>query len=250
MESKKSNFIVWLGVFVALGTALFVGGIFVIGKQKNMFNPVYRLSAHFYNVSGLQVGNKVRFSGINVGTVDRIAILNDSTVKVEMLIRSEIQKFIKSDCDASIGSEGIIGDRVLNISQSEGHAPIAKAGSRLKASEPIETDAIMASVQLSVDNVALITKDFSEISYNINKGKGTLARLIRDPSLAKDLGQTMTNLKKSSKGLDENMEAAKHNFLFRGFYKRKERRAKEKIEKAEEKRLKEIEDKKDKKDKK
>lgn len=93
----------------------------------------------------------------------------------------------------------------------------------------------MASVQLSVDNVARITKDFSEISHNINKGNGTFSRLIRDPSLAKDLGQTMTNLKRSSRGFNENMEAAKENFLLRGYYKRKARRTLRKAEEAREK---------------
>lgn len=240
METNNSSFKFWLGVFVIVGLALFVGGIFVIGKQKNMFNPVFKISSTFYNVSGLQVGNKVRFSGINVGTVDRIMIVNDSTVLVDMLIRKEIQKFIKTDCVGSIGSEGIIGDRVLNISQSEGNQPMVEADAMLQSSEPIETDAIMASIQMTADNTASITKDFSEIARNINKGNGTLARLIRDPSLAKDLGQTINNLKKSSKGLDENMEAAKSNFLLRGYFKKKERKAREKKEKAEEKRQEEL----------
>jgi phospholipid/cholesterol/gamma-HCH transport system substrate-binding protein len=168
--------------------------------------------------------------------VDRISIGNDSTVLVDFLVRKEIQKFIKKDCETSIGSEGIIGDRVLSISISEEkNAQMISDDDQLKSIEPIETDAIMASVQLSVDNVAKITRDFSEISHNINKGKGTLARLIRDPSLAKDLGQTMTNLKRSSKGLNENMEAAKDNFLLRGYYKRKARRAHRRAEVVKEK---------------
>ncbi|MBK9478756.1 MAG: MCE family protein [Bacteroidetes bacterium] len=77
--------------------------------SKNLFNPVFRLNSTFYNVSGLQVGNTIRFSGINVGTVDDISIINDSMVRVEMLIRKEVQKFIKEDCKVKIGSEGLIG---------------------------------------------------------------------------------------------------------------------------------------------
>ena len=244
METKQSGYKVWLGLFVLLGLALFIGGIFVIGKQKNMFNPVFRISSHFYNVGGLQVGNKVRFSGINIGTVDQIGFLNDSTVVVEMLIRTEIQKYLKTDCRSSIGSEGIIGDKVVNISQSEGPAKMISVGARLLSSEPIEMEAIMVGIKETADNTRNITKDFAEIAHNINKGKGTLARLIRDPSLAKNLGQTIVNLKKSSKGLDENMEAAKHNFLFRGYYKRKERKARERKEKAEEERKEKLESKK------
>lgn len=75
--------------------ALFVLVIFIIGKQKNLFNPVFKLKTTFNNVSGLQVGNNVRFSGINVGTVDNIIIINDSSVEVELLIKKEVNQFIK-----------------------------------------------------------------------------------------------------------------------------------------------------------
>ena len=56
---------------------IFVFAIFLIGKQKNLFNPVFKLTTTFNNISGLQVGNNIRFSGINVGTVDNINIIND-----------------------------------------------------------------------------------------------------------------------------------------------------------------------------
>src|SRR5690606_31224538 len=111
METHTEKFKVRLGLFIIGGIALFVLAIFIIGKQQNLFNPVFKLSANFYNVSGLQVGNNIRFSGINIGVVDNIRIINDSTVKVDMLIRKDVQEFIKNDSEAAIGSEGIIGDR-------------------------------------------------------------------------------------------------------------------------------------------
>ena len=76
MESHSQKFKVRLGLFVAGGLALFVLAIFIIGRQKNLFNPVFKLTSSFYNISGLQVGNNVRFSGINVGTVDAITIIS------------------------------------------------------------------------------------------------------------------------------------------------------------------------------
>ena len=126
METYTQKFKVRLGLFVAGGLTLFVLAIFLIGKQKNLFNPVFKLSATFYNVSGLQVGNNIRFSGINVGTVNNINIINDSTVSVEMLIRKNVRQFIKSDCMVAIGSEGLIGDRLLIITQGSSDAPISK----------------------------------------------------------------------------------------------------------------------------
>ena len=225
MESHSPTFKFRLGLFIILGIGLFVLGIFIIGKQKNLFNPVFSLKSNFHNVSGLQVGNAVRFSGINIGTVDNVRIINDSTVKVEMLIKKEVQKFIKTDSQAAIGSEGIIGDKVVVITQGYLSRKIIKSGQSITSVEPIETDAIMRSLKITADNAALASNDIVGIVAKINRGEGTLGRLIQDKSMANNIDQTIVNLKKSSKNLDENMEAAKHNFLLRGYFKKKEKAA-------------------------
>ncbi|MFH2144177.1 MAG: MlaD family protein, partial [Bacteroidota bacterium] len=160
---KTQQFKVRLGLFIAVGSALFVIAIFIIGKQKNLFNPVFKLSATFYNVSGLQVGSNIRFSGIDVGTVDNIKIINDSTVQVDMLIEKDVQQFIKADCEAGISSTGIIGDRVLIITQGSSDAALVKEGQKIGSIEPVETDAIMASLQVTADNSAIITDQLAEI---------------------------------------------------------------------------------------
>ena len=228
MDTPTQKFKIRLGLFIAGGLAIFVFAIFIIGKQKNLFNPVFRLTSSFYNVSGLQVGNNVRFSGITVGTVDRIVIINDSTVKVDMLIRKEVKQFIKSDCEVAIGSSGLIGDKLLIISQGSTNAAVVKEGQQLESMEPVEMDAIMANLQITSEQLA-------EIMFNINSGNGTLGRLINDSSIANDFSQTMVNIKTSSKGFSENMDAAKHNFLLRGYFNKKAEAAEEKKKEAEDK---------------
>lgn len=236
MENHSQNFKIRLGLFVAGGITLFVLAIFIIGKQKNLFNPVYSLTTTFYNVGGLQIGNKIRFSGIDVGTVDNIQIINDSTVKVNLFIRKEVQEYIKTNSEVTIASEGLIGDKILLITQGTHNASSAKDGQYLKSVEPVEIDAIMASLQSTADNAEVISDELADIMININSGEGTLGRLIKDTVIAENLSQTMQNLKSSSKGLDENMEAAKDNFLLRGHFKRKERAELKAKKKAEEKR--------------
>jgi phospholipid/cholesterol/gamma-HCH transport system substrate-binding protein len=230
MDTHTPQFKVRLGMFVAGGLALFILGMFIIGKQKNLFNPVYKLTTTFYNVSGLQVGNNIRFSGIVIGTVDNIAIINDSTVRVDMLIRQGVKQFIKTDSEVAIGSEGLIGDRLLVISQGSFEAPLAREGEQLESVEPVETDAIMLSLKITAENAEVITQELAEIMTKINSGTGTLGRLIQDTTIAKNLDQTIINLKKSSKGLNENMNAAKHNFLLRGYFNKKAREAAKKAE--------------------
>jgi phospholipid/cholesterol/gamma-HCH transport system substrate-binding protein len=223
MNTHTPKFKVRLGLFIAGGLALFVIAIFLIGKQKNLFNPVIKLAATFHNVSGLQVGSNIRFSGINIGTVDNIRIINDSTVQVDMLINKNVQRFIKADCEAGIGSAGIIGDRILMITQGGNDAPLVKDGQHIASKEPIETDAIMASLQVTADNAAIISNQLAEIVVKVNNGNGTLWKLIQDSTMAENINQTIVSLKKSSKGLNENMNAAKDNFLLRGYFKKKEK---------------------------
>src|SRR5680860_1543052 len=213
METYTEKFKVRLGLFIVGGLTLFILTIFIIGRQQNLFNPVFKLTTTFHNVSGLQVGNNVRFTGINVGMVDKIKIINDSTVQVDMLIEKDIQKFIKSDCGVAIGSEGLIGDRLIIISYGSSDAPIAKDGQKLTSKEPVETDAIMASLQTSVVNAESITLQLAEIMMNINSGQGTLGRLIQDSSIAENINQIVENFEKSSEGLDQTIKVTKENLF-------------------------------------
>jgi len=221
MDTHTQKFKVRLGLFIAGGLLLFVIAIFFIGKQKNLFNPVFKLTTTFYSVSGLQVGSNIRFSGINVGTVDNIIIINDSTVKVDMLLKKSVQKFIKTDCEAGIGSSGLIGDRILVITQGSTDSPLVKEGQKIVSKEPVETDAIMESLKVTADNAAIISDQLAEIMIKVNSGKGTIGKLIQDSTIAENFSQTMVNIKRSSKGLDENMNAAKHNFLLKGYFNKK-----------------------------
>jgi phospholipid/cholesterol/gamma-HCH transport system substrate-binding protein len=230
METHKEKFKIRLGLFVLGGLLLFVLAIFIIGKQKNLFDPVIKVTTTFYNVSGLQVGNNVRFSGINVGTVDKISIINDSTVKVDMLIKTSVQQFIKIDSEVAIGSEGIIGDKLLIISQGSTNSPMVKNGQTLASTEPVETDAIIESLEATALNAEIISLELADILGSINSGRGTLGRLLQDTSIAENLSKTMQNLESSSKGLEENMEAAKDNILLRGYFKRKQRDERKKRE--------------------
>ena len=162
---------------------------------------VYKLTTTFSNVSGLQVGNNVRFSGINVGTVDDIVIINDTTVKVDLVINKDVWQFMKTDCKVTLGAEGIIGDKLIIITQGSPNAPLLKEGQSLKSIEPIETNAIFAKLDATAMNAQNISHQLSEVSFDINKGHGTISRLIQDSILAENVNQTIANLNKFSKGL-------------------------------------------------
>lgn len=230
MKTNKNAYKIKLGIFVSLGLLILFIIIFFIGTNQNLFSSKFKIHANFSNVSGLQVGGQVRFSGISVGTIENIEIINDSTVKVIASIDEDVKKFIKKDSKASIASEGVIGDRILTISQGSTNSPMVKDGTKIQSAEPVEFDQILSSIQTTAENAEIITGEMAILMTEINNGEGTIGRLMNDEGMAADLDKTMENLRKSTKGLEENMEAAKHNFLLRGYFKKKEKE-KEKAEK-------------------
>src|SRR3984885_2641488 len=241
---KEKNYKWKLGFFSVAALVIAVAAIYYIGQQKNKFGSVLHVYALFSSVSGLKNGSNVRLGGIDVGTVDGINLVTDTTVQVDMIIQKKVQKFIKKDAKASIGSDGLMGDKVIVITAGTPTTPIVADGDSLGSHQPIETDAIMASLKTSADNAAIITSNLADISDRISHGKGALGKLLHDTTLSANISSTMRNLNTSTKKLDENMEAAQHNFLLRGFFKKKER---EKQKKAEEE-AKKQQDEQDKKD--
>ncbi|MGQ7946551.1 MlaD family protein [Flavobacterium sp. WC2509] len=235
-----------LGMFIMGGLVLFILAVYFIGKQQNLFGANIQLKAKFKTVSGLKVGNNVRFSGINIGTVNEIEIVNDSTVVVVMILQKEVQKYIKTDAKASIGSDGLVGDKILTISPGTSSNKIIKDDAFISSKNPLEMEDLMKSVKKSVDNAEIITTQLALFSYNMNHGNGALAKLMNDKEFATKLDATMSNLQTGSKGLSENMEAAKHNILLKGYFNKKQKAAEEK-KKEELKKQKEIQEEKSKK---
>jgi phospholipid/cholesterol/gamma-HCH transport system substrate-binding protein len=224
---KEKGYIWKLGFFSVAALILAIAAIFYIGKQKNRFGSVFHLSAIFNSVSGLKPGSNVRFGGIDVGTVDGIELVTDTSVRVDMIIQQNVQKFIKKDAQASIGSDGLMGDKVVVIAPGTYSQPMVAESGTIQTHAPIEVDQIMASLKASTDNAAIITSNLADMTNRINHGKGALGKLLHDTTLSTNISSTMRNLKKSSEGLNENMEAAKHSFLLRGFFKKKEKQKKE-----------------------
>ncbi len=214
-----------LGLFATITLLLLLIAIFVIGRQKNLFGSIFRVSSVFHSVSGLKVGSNVRFGGIDVGTVDDIQLMTDTTVRVDMVVQADVRRFINKNAVAGISSDGLMGDKVIVIAPGSSGQPVGPVGQNevLQSRAPIETDQIMASLKISADNAAIITTQLAEITTRINSGKGALGKLLKDTSLSTNISSTMKNLKKSSEGLKENMEAAKHNFLLRGYFRKKEK---------------------------
>jgi phospholipid/cholesterol/gamma-HCH transport system substrate-binding protein len=264
--SRKPGYALKLGIFVTIGLALLIATIYFLGKQKNLFSDTFRLRVQFTTVSGLKTGNNVLFSGINAGIVDNIELITDTTVMVYLVIKKDMQRFIKTDAMAAIGSDGLMGDKVLTIYPgTPGGVPVSN-DALLVSKKRVEMDDLLSSVKTSVDNAGIITGQLAQFTYKMNNGNGALSRLIsdeqfsgslkatlgnletssnefakfttkmnsnkgafgkmmNDEKFSNSLDSTMQNLKTGTKGLSDNMEAAKSNFLLKPFFKRKAKAA-------------------------
>jgi phospholipid/cholesterol/gamma-HCH transport system substrate-binding protein len=209
---KDTNKRVKLGIFVAIGIAIFLVGIYFIGEKQQLFRSTFRVSGIFRDVDGLQAGNNVRFSGMNVGTVDYVSIVSDSTVKVEILIDEDIRKYIKKDAIASIGSEGLMGNKVLIINPGSGARPEIENNDTVETTQPVSIDNIMISLKSTIDNTTKITSDLSKIASSIESGKGTIGKLLMDPKLAMTFDSSFVNLKLGSEGLRILMDDSRVTF--------------------------------------
>ena len=194
-----------LGIFVIIGLMLFVLAIYFIGEKQKMFGETNKLSAVFNNVSGLQLGNNVRYSGINVGTVRGISMINDTTIHVDMIIDKSVFKHIKKNAVATIGSDGLVGNMIINITPGENSFNAVQPGDIIKSVNRIRTDDILNTLNVTNQNAALLTIDLLKITKEITQGKGTVGLLINDTIMGSDLKQTMQYLKLTSKGTSESV---------------------------------------------
>jgi phospholipid/cholesterol/gamma-HCH transport system substrate-binding protein len=223
---RKTNTSLKLGIFIIAGVVLFVTAIYRIGKQRQLFGTSFRINCIFYNVGGLQVGNNVRFSGINVGIVDNIQLIRDTSVLVTMVIDSDVMKYIKDDSKAIIGSEGLMGDKIVTISPGSSSGKPVKDDGYIMAIKPVEVDQILGKLKETADNAALITGDLADIIGNIHAGRGTVGALLMDTTFERNVKQTVKNVQQGASGFSDNMEAAKNSFLLRGFFKKKKKQEK------------------------
>jgi phospholipid/cholesterol/gamma-HCH transport system substrate-binding protein len=219
-----------LGIFVSASVVLLVVGIYFIGKRQQLFNNTFTVSGVFKDINGLEVGNNVRFAGINVGVVENIEQVTDSTVKVDMVIREETRKFMKKNAKAIIGSDGLMGNQIVTIIPGVPGQKTVADNDIIATAKTVSMDDILGKIKVTTDNAAIITENLAVVIGSIRNGKGTIGRLLMDSVMAEEVNAAMINIKQGAGGFKQNMNAASHNFLLRGYFKKKENAAKDKAD--------------------
>jgi len=317
-----------LGAFVLSALVCMILAFFIIGKNNNIFGNDFKLKVRFANLNGLTEGNNVLFSGLQAGTVKEIELINDSTIEVTMQINSKVKSFIRQNAVAAVGTEGLMGNKVVNITPVKGTSLQVAEGNLLQAKNMANMDEIIEKLSQTNNNVASISEVLkgtvmridssailklinddsiginlkasleniykttvnanqmtislnqvannirqgkgtagllmtdtlmastlrdaivqiraagvnantmtrqmntivNELNYDLTSGKGPVNKILKDTLMARNISLTMENLEKGTDGFNQNMEALKHNFLFRGYFKKLDRQKKKEQE--------------------
>ena len=195
---KAHSFHVRVGFFVVVGTLILLIALYFIGSRKHMFNQNIEIYAVFQNVNGLQLGNNVRYSGINVGTVSKIEMLEEASIVVQMMVEEKTGVFIKKDAIATIGSDGLVGSMVINILPGKENLAAVSSGDTIRTFSKISADDMLSTLNATNENAALLTADLLKITNKILEGKGTLGALITDTTLTQNIRTTLENLKQTT----------------------------------------------------
>lgn len=187
-----------LGVFIISGTLLFMLGVYFIGNKQNMFGNTFNIYASFNNINGLRLGNNVRYSGINVGTVKEIVMVSDTHIVVKISIQKEITKHIKKDAKCAITSDGLVGSMIINILPGNHSDTNITPGDTIRSFSRVRTDEMLQTLSLTNDNAALLTSELLIIIKEISTGKGLVGNLLRDSVMSQDLKEIIFHLKNTS----------------------------------------------------
>jgi phospholipid/cholesterol/gamma-HCH transport system substrate-binding protein len=331
MENQGKNNIK-LGAFVLAGFLVLVLFLSKVGKQHHLFGDEFELKTRVSRVNGLIEGSNVRFSGIQAGTVTSIKIVNDTTFEIVFNVDDKVTPFILKNAVTSIGTDGLMGNKILNITPVSGISQPVSDGNMLAADKLTSMDQMISTLSKTNVNVALISeivkRDLlkldssnllkilnsgaltdninSSIIYlrsatdnarkltaamnemvsqtrqgrgtlgmlltdtvfegklkqslfkiesagdqvnqtsirlntmignldrDLNDGRGSMSILLKDSLLARNITETISNIRKGTYDFDQNMEALKHNFLFRGYFKNQEKQQAKQQKKAQE----------------
>jgi phospholipid/cholesterol/gamma-HCH transport system substrate-binding protein len=230
------------GVLVLVSILILLFIIYIIGTNNKIFGSSFFVYANFKNIAGTREGNIVRFAGINVGTVEGITLLNDTTVQLRLSIEKKIHSHIKQGAVATIGNDGLMGDKLIILHPApagQSQDPVNE-GQTLRTIDPVDADKILNNLSRISANGDSITTGLSSIINKINNGDGLFGRIMSDKNFANKLdraidktSEAVGTLKKTAGSVNENMEAAKHSFLLKGYFRKKEKqRIRDSVENA------------------
>jgi len=198
MKNSPNKRGVIVGLFIFIGLLLLVAGVLIIGNLHETFKKKTEIVTLFDDVSGLQVGNNIWFSGVKIGTVSSLKFYADRKVKVMMKVEDKAVPYIHQDAFVKLSTDGLIGNKILVIYGGTSKRPQVSEGDTLRVEKTFTSDDMINTLQENNKNLLEITNDFKIISHKIASGQGTVGKLISDNSLYAHLDSATLSLQNAS----------------------------------------------------
>jgi phospholipid/cholesterol/gamma-HCH transport system substrate-binding protein len=202
MEPKEYRQNIRLGIFVVTGLALFLISVFYIGSERNVFNKTFTVSAIFRNVEGLTEGDNVWLSGVKIGTVKTVTIISEGKVIVSLSLKDKQNSFIKEDATAFIGSDGLVGNKIVIIRPGIAEEAI-QDNDTINSLSPTDTQDLINIAKDVGSNTRSLTDDLKLITAKINNGQGIVGELLHEGELSRDLRETINALRAASQNTNQ-----------------------------------------------
>lgn len=194
MSTTKYKRAVIVGVFILVGLTLLVAIILVMGGQRKSFATTINIEAIFDDVSGLQQGNNIWLSGVKIGTVKNISFNSNSKVVVSMNVLASMRQHIHKDAKAKIGSESLIGNKIVVLTEGTPQFPLIQSGDIVGIQPSTNTEDMMNTLQQNNKNLLAITTDFKNLSQRLVAGQGSIGKLLHDETLVNTLQKMINTL--------------------------------------------------------
>ena len=198
MKNSPNKRGVVVGLFIFVGLLLLVTCVLIIGNLHETFKKKTEIVTLFDDVSGLQVGNNIWFSGVKIGTVSSLKFYADRKVKVMMKVEDKAVPYIHQDAFVKLSTDGLIGNKILVIYGGTSKRPQISEGDTLRVEKAFSSDEMINTLQANNKNLLEITNDFKIISHKIASGEGTVGKLIGDNSLYSHLDSATLSLQNAS----------------------------------------------------
>lgn len=197
MDNQETKRNIKLGAFVLGGVALFLIILFYLGRENNIFNKTFSVSAIFKNVEGLKDGDNVWLSGVKIGTVKKVSIISEGQVIVTLSLKERQNEFIKKDATANIGSDGLVGNKIVIIRPGSA-AETIHDNDTINSFSPTDTQELFNLAKEVGTDIKAITTDLRGTMSKINEGEGVIGELLNEGDMAKELRASMTAIHRAS----------------------------------------------------
>ncbi len=196
-ESPNKRAII-VGVFIFTGLVFLLAGILIVGDLRETFNRKMRLVSHFSDVGGLQRGNNVWFSGVKIGTVSSLEFSGKSQIEVSLNIAIKARQYIRKDAKVKLGTDGIIGNKILVIYGGTEQSAEVEEGDTLSVEKTFTSEDMINTLQDNNKNLLSITTDLKIISNRLAAGEGTIGKLLNDNSVYTNINNATLSLQNAA----------------------------------------------------